>query len=72
MGPCVRRDDPLRVCARPRPHQRGSIQPYAIALPQREGRGSDHPALETLPCAGMVTIGGLALSPSTWKPATLL
>jgi hypothetical protein len=22
MGPCVRRDDPPRACARPRPHQR--------------------------------------------------
>src|SRR5258708_9459675 len=24
MGPCVRRDDPLRACARPLPHQRAA------------------------------------------------
>ena len=34
MGPCVRRDDPLRACARPRRHQRAAqFKPYAIALP---------------------------------------
>src|SRR5260370_28282911 len=24
MGPCVRRDDPLKACVRPRPHQRAA------------------------------------------------
>ncbi len=41
--------------------------------PQRAGRGErSYPALESWPGAGIVTIGGLALRPSTWKPATRL
>jgi len=35
MGPCVRRDDPLIARAKPIVSTRGSIHPYAIALPAR-------------------------------------
>ena len=31
-----------------------------------------HPALDSWLGAGITTIGGLALRPSTWKPATRL
>src|SRR5216684_2857760 len=38
MGPCVRRDDLLRVCSRPRPHQRAA-QLVICDSPALAGRG---------------------------------
>jgi hypothetical protein len=38
MGPCVRRDDPLRACARPRSHQRAAQFSY-MRFPCLAGEG---------------------------------
>src|SRR5216684_5799584 len=55
MGPCVRRDDPLRACARPRSHQRAAHFshmrfPLPIggdAVPGERASGDDFSCLET-------------------------
>jgi hypothetical protein len=49
--------------------QRKSAAGSSRPLPAKRG---DHPAPESRLGAGIVTIGGLALRPSTWKPATRL
>src|SRR6266852_1598101 len=45
--------------------QRKSAVGSSRPLPQSAGRGEDHPAPESRLGAGIVTIGGLALRPST-------
>ena len=49
--------------------QRTASQELRAAL--RPGHGV-YPALDSWLGAGITTIGGLALRPSTWKPATRL
>jgi hypothetical protein len=55
------------------------LRPRLCSAPLRKSyalrcvRGTrPHPALDNWLGAGITTIGGLALRPSTWKPATRL